>query len=295
MVRPDEFAIDDATLARLLHAQAPGWTELPLRRLASSGTDNAIYRLGEHLCVRVPRRPSAEGLLAKEMDWLPRLGGLPLEVPHLRFRGRGDGVSVPDFAVLDWMEGGIASPGAIADWPEAARQLAAFLGALQRQDTRAAPRAGESNHRRGVALRDLSPVTRDCIDLLADEIDAAPARQLWEDACIAAFRGPPVWLHGDLKADNLIARDGTLCGVIDWGLAAIGDPAVDLAAAWSWVAPSAREDFRDALDVDDVVWQRARGWALYGAVIALSYYRGGRNEALCRQSRQTLARLGLLL
>ncbi|MBE9637351.1 aminoglycoside phosphotransferase family protein [Salipiger mangrovisoli] len=294
MDHPDEFALEDAAVARLLRAQAPGWAALPVRRIGSSGTDNAIYRLGERLCLRVPRRPSAVGLLANEMDWLPRLGSLPLEVPHLRLRGRGDTASVPDFAVFDWLEGGIASMAAIADWPEAARRLAAFLGALKKKDTRAAPRAGESNHRRGVALGDLSPVTRDCIDLLADEIDAARARRLWESACAAVFRGPAVWLHGDLKADNLIARDGALCGVIDWGLAAVGDPAVDCAAAWSWVAPSARDVFRDALNVDDAEWLRARGWALYAAVVALSHYRGGGNEALCRQSRQTLARLDLL-
>ena len=48
------------------------------------------------------------------------------------------------------------------------------------------------------------------------------------------------------------------------------------------------------LGLDDGDWLRAKGCALYGAVIALSYYRGGKNEALCHQSRLTLSRLGLL-
>ena len=86
-----------------------------------------------------------------------------------------------------------------------------------------------------------------------------------------------------------------MSGVIDWGLSAVGDPAADYATAWFWIDPSARAAFRDHLDLDDSDWLRAKGWALYGAVIALSYYRGGRNESLCQQSRLTLSRLGLLL
>lgn len=82
--------------------------------------------------------------------------------------------------------------------------------------------------------------------------------------------------------------------MIDWGLSAVGDPAVDYAAAWTWVAPAARTAFRDRLELEDRTWERASGWALYCAVIALSFYRGGRNEALCRQSRLTLSRLDLL-
>ena len=93
----------------------------------------------------------------------------------------------------------------------------------------------------------------------------------------------------------MIARGGALHGVIDWGLSAVGDPAADYAAAWSWLDPSARETFRECLSLSDQDWLCAKGWALYGAVIALSYYRRRNNEALCRQSRQTLWRLGLLL
>lgn len=292
-MHPDEIPVDDTLVARLLAAQTPQWADLPLRRIASSGTDNAIFRLGDRLSVRLPRRPSAVPLLAKELDWLPHLQDLPLEVPAPRFRGQTD--EGFDFGVFDWMEGEVASPGHVADWQTAARSLADFLQALQRKDTTGAPAAGESNSRRGVGLDALTEVTLPAIDAVSDEADARRAHALWEAACAATFSGPPVWLHGDLKADNLIARDGALTGVIDWGLSAVGDPAADYAAAWSWVDPTARNEYRDRLALDDTDWLRAQGWALYGAVIALSYYRGGRNETLCRQSRLTLARLGLLL
>lgn len=292
---PDEIPINDAFVARLISEQAPQWADLPLRRIASSGTDNAIFRLGARLLVRVPRRPSAAALLSKELDWLPHLHGLPLEVPVLRFKGCAGLGLASDFGILDWMEGQTASPENVGDWQDAARALAGFLKALHLKDTTGAPPAGFSNSRRGIALRDLTGVMLPAIDIVADEINAQGARALWDKACAAAFSQPPVWLHGDLKADNLIVRNGLLKGVIDWGLSAVGDPAADYATAWLWIDPSARDGFREHLNIDDNDWLRARGWALYFAVIALSYYRGGRNEELCSQSRLTLSRLGLLL
>jgi aminoglycoside phosphotransferase (APT) family kinase protein len=292
---PDEIPIDDTFVARLIRAQTPQWADLPLRRITSSGTDNAIFRLGDTLSVRVPRRPSAAALLSKELDWLPHLQGLPLEVPKLRFRGCSELGLAFDFGVFDWMEGQIAIPEHVANWQDAARVLADFLKALHLKDISGAPPAGASNSRRGIALRELTEVTLPAIEVVADEIDLLGARALWEEACAAEFSQRPVWLHGDLKANNLIVRNGILRGVIDWGLSAVGDPAADYATAWFWIDPSARAGFRDHLNLDDGDWLRASGWALYGAVIALSYYRGGKNEALCYQSRLTLSRLGLLL
>ncbi len=289
----DDIVLEDSAVRSLLSRVAPQWADLPVQRLVSSGTDNVIYRLGVKLLLRLPRREAAADLIAKELDWLPRFADLPLDVPRLRFRGTIDFGWKSDFGIFDWMEGDIASPRNIADPLAAALALANFLNALHLVETEGAPPAGEGNHRRGVALDALSSVTLPAIDILADEIDADAAIRLWKRACATVHRGPPVWLHGDLKADNLIARNGRLTGVLDWGLCAVGDPAADYAAAWTWVDPSARAAFRHACGIGDADWLRAEGWALYAAVIALSYYRGGRNEALCEQSRLTLTQLGM--
>lgn len=294
MMQDDVYSWDEAAVRQLLRQQAPQWADFPVRRLASSGTDNTIFRLGDRLVLRLPQRAATTACLSKELDWLPHLAGLPLEVPVLRFRGRVPLAEPCDFGVFSWVEGQIATPENIADPQAAALVLAGFLSALHKKSTDNAPRAGALNNRRGIPLVELSPVTLPAIDILADEIDADRAHAVWRDACDLTYRRPPVWLHGDLKADNLIARDGALCGVIDWGLSAVGDPAADYAVAWSWIDPAARAAFRESLGLEDDDWLRAEGWALYGAVIALSYYRGGRNEALCRQSRMTLSRLGLL-
>lgn len=294
MTHDDEFPLTEHLIRDLLSEHVPQWSSLPLERVRSTGTDNALYRLGRALILRLPRRASAACLISKELDWLPRLHNLPLETPRLRYRGRADCGMECEFGIFDWIEGDIAVPGNIADVTDAAVSLAKFLKALHTISTEGAPAAGVVNKRRGIALAQMSELTRPAIEMVSDEVERDAAEALWQSAVAANETAAAVWLHGDLKADNLLTRNGSLSGVIDWGLSAVGDPAADYASAWSWVHPSAREMFRATLEMSDADWLRAKGWALYGAVIALSYYRGGKNEELCRQSRLTLSRLGLL-
>ncbi len=289
----DELGLSADDVRALLRGQLPELAGERIVHMKSTGTDNNLFRVGDSHVLRVPRRSEAIPLLGKELDWLPRLTPLPLEVPMPEARGRVPGSDCTEFGVFRWIEGGPAIPSTLRDPVDAARRLAAFIDTLHRKETAGAPKAGEANHRRGVALVDLDTVTRARIRMLSDEIDASKAVAMWEEACASTFRGRPVWLHGDLSAGNLVARDGDLVGVIDWGLAAVGDPAADHAAAWTWIVPRARPAFRDALGLEDEAWTRARGWAIYTAVIALSHYRGGRNEALSRQCRVTLERLDL--
>lgn len=290
----DDIFLDDTLIARLLRDHVPQWADLPCKRLASSGTDNALYRLGDDLLLRFPRRRESVAATAKELDWLQHMQGLPLAVPNLRYRGTANIGQPIDFGIFDWLEGDLATPDRLPDSLQAADDLAVFLQALHDKDTTDAPRSGPANHRRGVALDDLSAITLPAIDILADEIDSNAAHRLWKRACALPLPERSVWLHGDLKADNLLARNGRLHAVLDWGLAAVGDPAADYATAWVFIDPAAREHFRKALGLSEDDWLRAKGWALYGAVIALSYYRGGRNEVLCQQCRLTLNRLELL-
>lgn len=293
-MHPDDLPMNDAMIRALVTQHAPQWAALPLQRVDSPGTDNAMFRIGSDLVLRIPRRRSAVALLSKELDWLAHLDGLPLKVPTPRYRGHIDPEIDREFGIFDWIHGETATPEAIADTDRAAIAMADFLKALHGVATDGAPVAGPSNNSRGVPLADMTARTVAAIETVSDEIDAPAARAVWEDTASLTYDAAGVWLHGDLKADNLIAVDGNLAGVIDWGLSAVGDPAADYATAWSWIEPSARSTFRDALEPSDSDWLRAKAWALYGAVIALSHYRGGRNEPLCRQCRLTLSRLDLL-
>lgn len=295
----DDIPSDPDLVRALIVDQVPHLADLPVVPVVSSGTDNAMYRLGDRLAVRLPRRIEAVRLIEKEQRILPGLTDLPVAVPLPHHRG-APSVRFPyPFSVVDWIEGTPAELAHLADTVAAAQRLAAFLKALRARDAQNGPIAGPANHNRGVPLSEICAVTHRCIDALADEIDAPRAHEMWQAARDAApHDGPPQWLHGDLKAENLLARDGKLVAVIDWGLAAVGDPAVDLAVLWTWLEGDSAAAFRAATDLPPEAWDRARGWALYGAVIALEYYRETadrpcRNAALCAISRQTLERLGL--
>ena len=286
-----DFDVGDAEA--LLCGYASDWAHKTVQAIESGGTDNALFLLDDDCVLRIPIRPSAVAPLTKELMWLPSLAGLPLEVPTVLFHGQTKSQLGFDFGILTWLEGSNASEDRIDDPVVAAGALGSFLSELHQKPIENAPHAGAGNNNRGVDLTELTDKTLSSIEVLADEIYADDARDLWQQACSMPFRGRPVWVHGDLKADNMLTRGGQLTAVIDWGLSAVGDPAVDISAAWTWVSPEARAEFQFASGADDASWKRAQGWALYCATIALSFYRDRSHEALCEQSRRTLQRLGL--
>jgi aminoglycoside phosphotransferase (APT) family kinase protein len=266
----DELETDEALVRRLLAAQFPQWAELPIEALPAGGTDNAIYRLGNEFSVRLPRRRGwTSGSDDKEFEWLPKLAPLlPLRVPAPVARG-APGEGYPhEWAVYDWLQGEDATSAPL-DLPRAAVDLAGFLAALQSIDPSGGPPPGG----RGGPLGPRDEKTRAGIAALADLIDAAAVTAAWESALAAPeWNGPPVWIHGDLDARNLLVEDGRITGVLDWGAVCVGDPACDVKGAWAVLDADTRPVFRELLDIDDATWARSRGWALSQALIALPYY-----------------------
>ena len=127
---------------------------------------------------------------------------------------------------------------------------------------------------RGEPLAGRDRETRAAIAVLRDSFAEAEMTAVWDHALAQpAWSGPPVWLHGDLHSGNLLAQNGRLTAVIDFGCLAVGDPAADVMAAWLYLPREVRNAFRAALAVDDATWARARGLALSMGLIALPYYR----------------------
>lgn len=279
----DELEIGEPLVRRLLAAQFPEWAQLPLEPVEPRGTDNRVYRLGAELVVRLPCRPHTVKTLEKERAWLPKLAPhLPLDVPVPIAAGTpGEGYP-GSWSVYRWLDGENAIDAPIQDPAQAALDLAGFIGALQEIDPSGGPRPGESNSLRGAPLQALDAEFR--ARRGADRVIAH-----WEAALQApTWDRPPVWVHGDLDLRNLLVRDGRLSGVVDFGCLGVGDPACDVAAAWKVLLPAARDRFRNALSVDDATWTRARGWVLYQAVGALSYYSLETNPALFTEAQRWL-------
>jgi aminoglycoside phosphotransferase (APT) family kinase protein len=231
----EEVDVDEDLVHRLVAAQFPDWAVLPLRRVSSTGTDNVIYRLGDAYGIRLPRIGWAVDQVAKEAEWLPRLApNLPTALPEPVAVGEaGCGYPYP-WLVYRWIDGMDALSDPVADWVDLAQQVAGFVAALQSLDTADAPPA----RARGGSLAAVDGATRTAIERLAGTIDAARALAVWEEALGAdAWTGPPVWVHGDLLPGNVLVRDGTLAGIIDWSAAGIGDPACEAMLGWAMPRP----------------------------------------------------------
>lgn len=286
----DEMDITASLVTRLLTAQFPQWAELPLKPVTSAGTDNALYRLGTDLVVRLPRIPGAAGQVNKEQQWLPRLApSLPLAVPLPLAQGNpGEGYPW-SWSVYRWLEGETATLNRLTDPVQAAVDLAHFITALHQIDPTGGPSPGAHNSFRGVPLITRDVATRTAIASLEGTLDTAAAISVWESALEAsAWSGPPVWVHGDLQAGNLLAVQGRLRAVIDFGCLGVGDPACDVMAAWLYLPAETRAIFRTALSVDDATWVRGRGWALSVGLIALPYYQTT-NPVLAGIARRAIA------
>lgn len=289
VVHPDEVFTDTNLVSRLLITQFPQWAALPIERVASSGTDNALYRLGDVLVVRLPRIHWAVGQVEKEQQWLPKLAPhLPLTVPSPLAMGLpGEGYPWR-WSVYHWLDGENATLDHLTDPIQAARTLAEFIKALQRLDATGGPAPGEHNSGRGVPLVERDSTVHTALGKLHGRIDTDAARLAWEAALQAPLWNlPPVWLHGDLQAGNLLATNGQLSAVIDFGCLGVGDPACELIVAWNLFDTDSRQVFREALAVDDATWERGRGWALSMALIALPYY-WDTNPAIVQVSLRTL-------
>ncbi len=126
----DEQDIDAALVGRLLAGQFPQWADLRIEPVRSAGTDNALYRLGDDMVVRLPRIRWAAEQVAKEHRWLPRLGPLlPLAIPTPLAKGVPAEGYPWDWSVYRWLEGRTATIGRIADPRGAATALGGFVAA----------------------------------------------------------------------------------------------------------------------------------------------------------------------
>src|SRR5262249_14761829 len=276
----DELEIDPWLVRRLLVEQFPEWADRPLTPVEPTGTENAIFRLGDGLSVRIARRHGPTEPGGKGLEWLPKLPPLlPLEVPVPVAQGHQT-AEYPWFGdVLTWMEGE-PLPVHEIDAIRAARDLAEFVGALQHVDPSGAPPG------RGIPLVERDHEFRywlakfDADQTVAEEGERALAAPPWG--------GPPIWHHGDLDARKWLVRDGRIAAVIDWGAMGVGDPACDVMVAWKLHSSAARDAFREAVSVDDATWERARGWVVSQAVAALAYYTPENNPTLYREAKSWL-------
>lgn len=264
----NEIITDEALVRQLLEAQFPRWASLPIQRLTTHGTDNAMYRLGDDKVVRMPKIDWAIDGITKERRWLPLLKPyLPLDIPEPLAHGEPSPAYPYPWSITTWVPGRNPVVGEIADPHSLARDIARFIRAMQRVDLPDGPLTGKT-------LRERDPQVRSDIHALRDEIDTEAVTEVWEEAlALPEHDGAPVWVHSDIAPGNLLLDDRRLVGVIDFTGVGVGDPSIDMQVAWNLLPSGARPTLKEALDIDEPTWLRARGRALAQALVQLPYYR----------------------
>lgn len=278
--------IDAALVRRLVTTQFPQWKDEPITPIEPGGWDNRTFRLGTTMSVRLPSAERYAAQVEKEHRWLPVLAPqLPLPIPVPLARGRPAFGYPWAWSVYGWIEGAIATHARVGTGVQCATALAAFLVALQRIDPAGGPAPGAHNFFRGGCLSVYDGETRSAIAALGGGVDASAAREVWNAARAVPFDGAPVWIHGDVSAANLLIRAGRLAAVIDFGSTGVGDPACDLTIAWTLFSAPARGAFRTGLPLDAATWARARGWALWKALITLAEHADSNPARAARAGR----------
>jgi aminoglycoside phosphotransferase (APT) family kinase protein len=279
----DEIPIDEELVRSLLATLSPAYDCLTLARFESSGSTNALFRLGDDLLVRVPRQPGGTVTIEKEQRWLPYVAAaLPVAVPEIVAVGAPSAGYPVGWSVVRFLTGDAPGLPATDEPPrlDLARDLAAVVSALRGLAVTPESRADPAlQWYRGGPLADLDEdirrLLRECRELDGLDLDLVEAERAWDGvlALPAAHDDvPPRWYHGDLLAENLLVADGRLSAVLDFGALSVGNPAVDLVVAWELLDPAARAEFRRRIDADDAAWDLARGWALALGLMTFPYY-----------------------
>ena len=288
----DEVHVDSDVVRRLIVEQFPQWAHLPVRRVRTAATVNAIFRVGNELAVRLPLRNAdpveVRQLLQQEVRAAEEFHALsPFPAPRPVAVGEpGHGYPMP-WSVQTWVPGRDAVTEDPAGSASFAQDLVALIVELRSADVRGRRFAG---HGRGGHLPDHDEWVALCMERSRGLLDVVRLRALWAELRALPEVDDDVMCHGDLTPPNVLVREGRLAGVLDTGGFAAADPALDLVAVWHLIDAEQRDLVRRQLDCSEVQWRRGMAWALQQA-LGLVWYYGVSNPPMARWGKRTLERL----
>ena len=288
----DQLTITAGMVRTIVDEQFPGWSQLPIEDVASEGTTNAIFRIGDDLVARFPLRPDkpevVRSLLESEAAAARELRehtSFPVPEP-VAIGEPTTGYPLP-WSVQTWLSGNTATaddPGASVEF---GGDLAAFICEVRAIDTRGRVFDG---HGRGGDLRAQDDWMRMCLARSHDVLPVDRLRALWDRLRQLPRHTPDVMTHGDLIPGNVLVSAGRLVGILDVGGLKPADPALDLVGAWNLLDHERRARFRDDLGCGDLDWERGKAWAFQQSIGLVWYYETS-NPTMSFLGRRTLARI----
>lgn len=271
MKNKNSVSIDENLVQRLVAIQFPQWKHLTIKSVANQGWDNRTFHLGNEMLIRLPSDNDYANQVEKEHYWLPKLRPfLPLAIPEPLALGEPTDEYSWKWSIYRFIPGESAATAKITSLSDCACVLAEFLIALHQIDTTGGPLSGFHSFYRGGSLSVYDAETKKAIAILQKKIDTESVFDIWENALRTTWNKPPVWVHGDISAGNLLLQNGRLNAIIDFGQLSVGDPACDLVIAWTLFKDKSRDVFQDKLSLDKDTWDRGRAWALWKALITAS-------------------------
>lgn len=251
---------------RLIYEQCPEFKELEIKPVEKCGHDNQTFHLGDDMIIRLPSGKDYAMQAKKENTWLPYLANhLSLPISKPLYLGKGTEYYPYPWSILKYLDGEILSYDNIESMIKFAKELSNFLGEFQQIPCENGPVAGKHNFYRGGNLKVYHQETMDALNALTDQIDTVKLLDLWHLALDSNEHIENVWVHGDIAPGNLLVQNGHLCGVIDFGILGVGDPACDYAMAWTFFEEKSRDVFLQG--ISSQMRNRAMGWALWKALI----------------------------
>lgn len=288
----DELDVDTATVRRLIADQFPEWARLPVRRLATAATVNAIFRIGNSLSARFPLRAAdpttARRWLMREATAASEFADVsPVAAPRPVALGEpGHGYPLP-WSVQTWLPGADAIDHDPATSYEFATDLANLLTHLRSADSRGRKFGGSG---RGGHLPDHDVWMDLCFARSDGLVDVRRLRAMWRELRELPVVDADVMCHTDLTPPNMLVDDGRLAGVLDTGGFSAADPALDLVCAWHLLDDGPRQVLHAALNPSDTQWRRGMAWALQQSM-GLVWYYASSNPVMSMWGRRTLTRL----
>ncbi len=268
--------INTVLVKKLINEQFPQWSHLDITPVKNGGYDNRTFHLGKEMSVRLPIDEGHSPQVEKEQLWLPKLKphiSLPIPTPVAMGKPSSDYPFC--WSIYNWIEGEVLTKDNISDINTLANDLANFLLELHKINTKGAPAGGDHNYKRGCHPSVMNDWFYDSLNTLDNfpekGVDRKICIEIWETSLKSQWTNPPVWIHGDIANGNLLVKDGKLSAVIDFGIMAIGDPAVDLTISWTFFDSASRKAFFEYTGLDINTLARARAWALWKAVITCHY------------------------
>ena len=268
----NKVEISLALVSDLIAEQFPQWAHLPIKPVELSGWDNRTFRLGTDMSIRLPSEECYAQQVQKEQKWLPVLAPrLSLRIPAPVAMGKPSKKYPFSWSIYRWIDGESVYSQDFDQMHllQLAIQLAEFLNELHTIDSAGGPLPGFHNFYRGDSPSVYDTETRSAIAQLQGFINTEAVMSVWEKAISSKWSKKPVWIHGDLSVGNILIKDNKLIAVIDFGQMGVGDPACDLVIAWTFLKNESRKLFRSCVGLDSDTWARARGWALWKALITI--------------------------